>query len=358
MKDANFLNLALKQAKIQKGFCAPNPAVGSLIVDSHSNILSKAFHRGAGLPHAEIEALKALDHKIPPNSVLYVTLEPCCHWGKTPPCVEAIIQTGLKRVVYAYEDPNPLVSGKGAHLLRQAGIQCDHIPLDSINAFYESYQHWHRTKKPFVTAKIALSLNGTIAGASGQPVQITGKELLEFTHLSRKASDAILTSVNTVIADDPQLNVRIKNAIFAKPVYVLDRHLNIPLTAKLFHTASKLTLFHGKNIDFNVRAQLSSQGAHCIEVDETTLGLNLGHILTLIGQQGIHDLWVETGGKCFASLVEKNLLQRAYIYISLRWLEHGKIAFPEGISLDSMLQTVRWRSFGRDVLCDMRFQNL
>lgn len=355
MNDELFLNLALKQAKIQKGFCCPNPSVGSLLVDKNQTILASDYHQGPGLPHAEVNVLKQVDFKASSDDTLYVTLEPCCHWGRTPPCVDAIIRSGVKRVVYAYKDPNPLVSGKGADLLKAAGIKCDHIELKSINDFYSSYRYWHLTKQPFVTAKIALSLNGAIANANGNPVQITGEELAIFTHKSRKLSDAILTTANTIIHDDPQLNVRMKNTIFTKPVYILDSHLRSPLTARIFKTAKSITLFHGDNINIEKREQFISQGARCTELEYGVNGLNLQQAIALIGQDGIHDLWVEVGGKCFASLIQHKLLQRAYIYISLHWLKHGKIAFPMGISLGEISQMITWRQFGSDVLCDIRF---
>ncbi len=353
--DEYFLKLALKQAKINKGFCHPNPSVGSLLVDKNKFILAEGYHHGPGLPHAEIEVLKQIDFKASSDTTLYVTLEPCCHWGRTPPCVDAIIKSGIKRVVYAYQDPNPIVAGKGIEMLEKAGIQCDYIKLKSIDTFYHSYHHWQKTKLPFVTAKIALSLNAAIADAHGNPVQITGKKLAIFTHQSRKSADAILTTSDTIIHDDPQLNVRIKNRVLAKPIYMLDSRLQLPLTAKIFKTAQSITVFHGKNISMLKREQLIGLNVRCIELESTVHGLNLQQAIALIGQDGIHDLWIEAGGKCFASLVHDKLLQRAYIYISLRWLKHGKIAFPMGIALDKMSQNITWRQFGNDVLCDIRF---
>ncbi len=353
--DEYFLKLALKQAKINKGFCYPNPSVGALLVDKNKFILAEGYHHGPGLAHAEIEVLKQVECKISSDSTLYVTLEPCCHWGRTPPCVEAIIKSGVKRVVYAYKDPNPIVAGKGAEILQTAGIQCDHIELKLINEFYRSYNHWHKTKQPFVTAKIALSLNAAIADADGNPIQITGKELSKFTHHCRKFADAILTTADTIIHDDPKLNARINKTVWAKPIYILDRSLRIPLTAQIFTTAKSITVFHGKNISIPIREQLIRKGARCIELELTSHGLNLHQAITLIGQDNIHDLWVEAGGKCFSSFVHDKLLQQAYIYISLRWLKHGKIAFPNGIELSELSQDIKWRQFGNDVLCGIRF---
>lgn len=355
MTDEFFLKLALKQAKINKGFCYPNPSVGSLLVDKNESILAEGYHHGPGLAHAEIEVLKQVEFKTSSDSTLYVTLEPCCHWGRTPPCVDAIIKSGVKRVVYAYKDPNPIVAGKGAEILQAAGIQCDHIELKVINEFYRSYNHWHKTKQPFVTAKIALSLNAAIADAQSNPVQITGTELAKFTHQCRKFSDAILTTADTIIHDDPQFNARVKKEILAKPIYILDSSLRLPLAAQIFKTATSITVFHGKNINMSKHEQLIHKAVRCVELESTVNGLNLHQAITLIGQDGIHDLWVEAGGKCFSSFVHDKLLQQAYIYISLRWLNHGKIAFPNGIELSELSQDIKWRQFGNDVLCDIRF---
>lgn len=353
--DNHFLKLALKQAKINQGFCFPNPSVGSIIVDVDKNIISVGYHLGLGFPHAEINALQKLGNNIPKNCTMYVTLEPCCHWGRTPPCVDAIIHAGIKRVVYALQDPNPLVSGNGVAILKNAGIICDYIPISSITEFYEAYIHWHTTKLPYVTAKIALSLNGAIAQESGKPAQITGSALKKFTHQSRMIYDAVLTSSETIIQDNPQLNVRLAKKKLAKPIYIVDSHLRLPLHAEIFKTAKSITIFHAKNANTIAKAKLINQGVKCAEIKHTAEGLCLKEVLRYIGKEGVHSLWVEAGGKLFTNLFENKLLQQAYIYISLRWLHHGKIAFPKGISLDDIAKQVLWRQFGNDVLCDIRF---
>lgn len=349
--DSYYLKHALSLAQSRRGFCAPNPSVGCVIVKD-DQILSTGFHIQAGKPHAEAMALTQLKHQAQ-GATAYVTLEPCCHYGRTPPCTEALIKAGIKRVVYAFPDPNPIVAGKGENVLRAAEIACEHQPIPEIDAFYRSYQHWHRTKTPWVTAKLAMTLNGMIAAEDGQPVQITGPELKKYTHQGRKTADAILTTAQTIRRDDPQLNVRQDQETIAKPLYILDSQLSLPLTAKIFKTTQSITIFHAKSADVALHQRLREQGARLIEVDETPSGLDLTQIIQRVGQDGIHDLWIEAGGRCFAAFYQSGLMQRALLYIAPLWLEKGKPAFPPGFSLDGRAQKPRWERYGEDVLCEL-----
>lgn len=351
--DQLYLFQALDQAQIRRGFCSPNPSVG-VVITLNNKILATGYHLAAGFPHAETDALKKLSTNAK-GATIYVTLEPCSHWGKTPPCTDAIIQSGIKRVVYGYSDPNPIVAGKGASILQENGIICDYLPLNDVNDFYESYTHWLKTQTPFVTAKIALTLNGKIAGKQGERIQITGEELQQYTHQSRKKSDAILTTIKTILYDDPQLNVRLDNETITKPIYVLDSELNLPLTATLFKTAKSLTLFHSKEANPIRIQQFNKLGIHTIAIDKTTRGLDLQQVILHIGQEGIQDLWVEAGGKCFSSLIEQKLLQRALIYLAPSWLGEGQSAFENNFTLNTTNAKIHWQQLGNDALCDIRW---
>jgi diaminohydroxyphosphoribosylaminopyrimidine deaminase / 5-amino-6-(5-phosphoribosylamino)uracil reductase len=350
--DVIYLRKALELAKIHRGFCAPNPAVGAVIVRS-GLVVAAGYHTGAGQPHAEIDALRKLPEGGARGATIYITLEPCCHFGRTPPCTDAIKKAGIKRVVYGYRDPDP-VAGKGEAVLAAVGISCEHIHLPEINNFYHSYQYWHSTKKPFLTAKIALSLDGKIAGKNSEPVKITGNALNELTHYSRKKSDAILTTSVTILQDDPQLNVRSNGQIFAKPLYILDTDLRTPLTAKVFTTTKSITIFHQEHADAARLAALTKAGARCIAVPLGVKGLALEPVIKQIGEDGVHDVWIEAGGKCFAAFSTQGLLQRAIIYIGSTWIGEGKSAFEDGFSLDSLQSSnLRWLQFGRDVMCEI-----
>lgn len=357
-RSADLIHLfqALELAKIRRGFCAPNPAVGSVIVSQADEVISAGHHFIAGGPHAEIVALNNLTNRsLAKNATVYVTLEPCCHWGKTPPCTDALIKAGVKRVVYGCADPNPLVFGKSALELQRARIICDYLPVPEIESFYASYKHWLNTQKPFITAKIAMTLNGKIAGKNGERIQITGESLHHFTHYSRKNCDAILTTAETILHDNPQLNARYQNEIFAKPIYILDSQLTLSPSANVFSTAKSITLFHGNTPNRLNQQQLIKKGARCIEIDHTKKGLSLQHVMTQIGMEGMHDLWVEAGGTLFAALLSEHLLQRAFIYIAPKWINNGKSAFSTDFSFTEGKQSVRFEQMGNDVLCEIRW---
>ncbi|HSW69521.1 MAG TPA: bifunctional diaminohydroxyphosphoribosylaminopyrimidine deaminase/5-amino-6-(5-phosphoribosylamino)uracil reductase RibD [Gammaproteobacteria bacterium] len=351
MTHTHFLLQALDLAKIQRGFCSPNPSVGAVIVDPQGKVLATGYHTGPGHAHAEVDALKKLNGKAN-GATIYITLEPCCHWGRTPPCTDAIIKSGIKHVIYAFTDPNPIVSGKSKALLAAENISCEHFPVQEIAAFYESYKHWHINKTPFVTAKIALTLDGKIAGEKGEPISITGPELKEFTYESRKRADAILTTVKTIISDDPQMNVRGAETI-AKPVYILDRELKLPLHAKIFETAKSITLFYAKDASEHQLKPLLEKNVRCIAMNTEHNRFNFASIIEQIGKDGVHDLWVEAGGECFSEFVKQKLLQKILIYIAPRSLGLGLNAFKENLFAELTSVKVSWHQMGNDVMCQM-----
>ncbi len=346
-----FLSQALALAKIRRGFCSPNPSVGAVIVNSMGELLATGYHFAAGEAHAEVDALKKLNGKAE-GATLYVTLEPCCHWGRTPPCTDAIIKAGIKHVVYGYEDPNPVVSGQSKAILAAENITCDYVAIPDIAEFYTSYHYWTRTKKPFITAKIAMSLDGKIAGVNGEPLQITGSPLKKLTYEYRKQSDAILTTAKTIICDNPQLNVRNGETI-AKPVYILDRELKTPLHATLFSTAKSVTLFYANDMPESRLEPYIQNNIRCIAVDTKQQKLNLLSVIEHIGKDGVHDLWIEAGGICFSEFARQHLLNTMLIYVAPRWLGIGQSAFDQDFSLDFSSNQVSWRQVGDEAVCQI-----
>lgn len=289
-----FLLRCIELAEQRSGFCAPNPAVGCVIVKD-DKIIAEGFHFGCGYAHAEVDALNKTGDAVR-GATLYVSLEPCCHFGKTPPCTEKIKSSGIKTVYFGLKDPNPLVSGKGQAALIEAGISCAQIDIPEINKFYQAYAHWTKTKKPFVTAKLAMSADFKIAGEHKKPVKISGIEADFLTHQYRKKTDAILTTIETILNDDPQLNARIKNTAISKKIYILDSRARLPLTAKILKTAEKITVFYSEDSDCT---HLENKNVRCIKVSKNNFGLNLNAVLEKIGADGVHDLWVEAGAQCF-----------------------------------------------------------
>lgn len=355
MSDSHYLQQALELAKQRKGFCAPNPAVGAVVV-KNDTVLATGFHWASGHPHAEVDALAKLDEQAK-DATLYVTLEPCCHWGKTPPCTELLIRSRIKRLVYGMRDPNPVVAGQGEQQLQQAGIECMLRVLPEITEFYASYRFWWRHRRPWTTVKLALSLDGKSAGMAGAPVQITGPELQYFTHTQRQYADALLTTSKTIIQDDPQLNVRrMGQAVYNKPLYVLDSRLSLPLTARVFSTTTKITVFYAKDADTSRLSQLGAQQVTCIAVDSDASGLDLQQVLSYIGADGVHDLWVETGGRCFQSLVSRRLVQRALVYVAPKCLgDNAQSAFTTTSDLFAEAKHYQWQMMGNDAVCQVEW---
>src|SRR5271155_4179079 len=208
--DFSFMQLALQLGKRGYGSTSPNPMVGAVLVKG-GRIIGRGWHRRAGLPHAEIEGMRdAKKHgQSPKGTTLYVTLEPCCTHGRTPPCTEAIIAAGIKRVVIGATDPNPKHAGKGFKILRRAGVEVVHgILADECAKLNEAFNHWIVQHTPFVTVKAAMTLDGKIATASGKSKWITGEKSRAFGMKLRQGADAILAGINTILADNPSLTVR------------------------------------------------------------------------------------------------------------------------------------------------------
>jgi len=316
----DYLKTALTLAEIRKGFCAPNPCVGAILV-KNDQIIAKGFHQASGFPHAEVDAINKVDASLVQDATLYVTLQPCCHTAKkTPPCTELIIKSGILKVVYGFRDPNPAVNGCADKILQDAGIECIHHPLALIDNFYMSYAFWWKHKRPFTTAKLAMSLDGKIAGENGKRVQLTGDIAQQFTHQQRKHTDAILTTAKTVSLDNPFLNCRINGNTYKKPLYILDNHLSTSISANIFNSAESITIFHNISVNKKEQNRFRKYDIRFFPVKSNTNDLDLLEILKKIGQDGIMDLWIEAGGKNFQSFVQNNLLQHAFIYLAPIWL--------------------------------------
>lgn len=348
---SHYLKEALDLAKIRRGFCAPNPAVGAIVV-KNNKILSKGYHFQAGMPHAEVEALKALGNEAK-GSTVYVTLEPCCHFGRTPPCTDLLISRGVTSVVYGAEDPNPVVAGLGAKKLKSAGIHCTKQRIPEIDSFYESYNHWRVTGKPFVTAKLAMSLDGKIAGDQGRPIPITGPVLNRMTHQKRKTSDAILTTAKTILNDNPKMNVRLDGEEIKKTLFILDSNCITPENAQIFHTGDKVSIFHTSKAPSKRVEYFKSRGIECILVRSVERGLCLTEVLHHIGKIGIHDLWIEVGAKCLNSFLQLQLLQRLYLYIGSICL--GDLSISANCNFINGAKNIRWLPFEQDGCCEITF---
>lgn len=331
-----FLLQALQQAKYGNGICAPNPAVGAVVVKNNA-IIAQGFHKGAGTAHAEVDAITKLNDIDCDGATLYVTLEPCCHYGRTPPCTELIIKKRFSAVYYAYRDPNPLVLGRGEQVIQAARIVCKHFPLPAIDNFYESYEYWIMHKRAFVTAKLAMSLDGKIALKGNKPIQLTNSMANNLTHQYRKDTDAILSTSQTIISDNPRFDARIDNRCYKKKLFIIDGHRPISTNAKIFSTTEEITLLTNMPEKYKSQTAISCQK---LSADENKI--NLQEAIDYISQLGIHNIFVESGGTLLTSLLKENLINRLLIYVCPTIL--GEHAIP-AITDATTIPKASWKIF-------------
>jgi diaminohydroxyphosphoribosylaminopyrimidine deaminase/5-amino-6-(5-phosphoribosylamino)uracil reductase len=325
--DRRFMELALALGRRGLGRTRPNPAVGAVVVKD-GVIVGRGWTQPGGRPHAEPVAL-AQAGGAARGATLYVTLEPCSHVGKSPPCVDAVIAAGITRVVSAIEDPNPEVAGQGHAKLRNAGIEVD-VGLEAAEAARAHAGHFRRVKehRPHVILKLAVSTDDKIAIAGRKPVAISGEMAKARTHLLRAQCDAILVGIGTVLSDDPLLTCRLPGMEARSPVrVVLDRALRIPGTSRLIHSARSTPLWvvTSNLAEAPAAAMLGAAGGQIIRVAPTPTGLDLLAALHALAERGITRLLVEGGARVASSFVSANLVDEF-------WLLRG----PDAIGTDGV----------------------
>ena len=326
--DLSFMRAALALARRGLGNVWPNPAVGCVIVND-GRVVGRGWTQPGGRPHAETEALVRAGAAAE-GGTAYVTLEPCCHWGQTPPCADALIAAGLSRVVVAVEDPDPRVAGGGVGRLRQAGLTVDTGVCEAAAAEINAgFFHRVRLGRPLVTLKLATSLDGRIATAAGESRWITGPAARERGHLLRATHDAILVGTGTVLADDPQLTCRLPGLGERSPLrVVLDRQLRIPLAARLFAEARRVPtwLVALPSTDPVKQQALRDAGVEIIDGEPDPAGhLDLAAALRRLGERGLTRLLVEGGGQLAAALLRAGLVDR------LAWLHAPLLLGGDGV---------------------------
>lgn len=345
-----FLLAALDQARLGRGFCAPNPSVGAVAV-RNGMIIAQSWHHGAGTPHAEALLLEQL-----PNDccdiTLYVTLEPCNHWGRTAPCVDAIIQRNIKHVVYGLRDPNPVVCANNTPaLLSQHNILAQHYPLPEIDAFYQSYCYWTKTHKPWVTVKMAQSFDGKIAGFLGERITLSNQQCFEFTHVNRKNSDVILTTARTIHHDNPLLTARVTQETIKKPIAIIDAQLTLHANANVFSHATHCHIYHDKQK--KVDAAYSNCSFH--PVSSALSKLNLHEIIDHLGLLGYHDVWVEAGAGLFNALHQQNLVNQTYLYLVPRVLGPDTTPLYTNTALFDKSSNITWLTMGDNMIAQINW---
>ncbi len=389
------MRLALRLARRGYGATSPNPMVGAVLMKG-GKIIGRGWHRRAGGPHAEIEALRdAQKHgHNPKGATLFVTLEPCCTHGRTPPCTDAIIAAKIKRVVVGATDPNPKHAGKGFKILQRAGVRTFRVlpsggsrleagqnrlkaelqtVADGCAALNEAFNHWIVYRTPFVTVKAAMTLDGKIATAGGESKWITGEKARAQGMKLRQGSDAILVGVNTILADDPSLTVRLTENLqpstfnLQRPTLrriVLDSRARTPLTAKVVNDelAALTTIVVAKNAPKHRVAALTKQVKVLLApVPKSAIGnrqsaIPLPWLLKKLGSENVTSLLVEGGGEVNASFLLGGFAQRVAFFYAPKILggrdSRKAVAGNGAKSLNELvpLHEIVWRKLGEDLL--------
>ncbi|MBF0611157.1 MAG: bifunctional diaminohydroxyphosphoribosylaminopyrimidine deaminase/5-amino-6-(5-phosphoribosylamino)uracil reductase RibD [Magnetococcales bacterium] len=334
---------ALRLAARALGRTHPNPTVGCVLT-RQGKVVGRGWHHKAGMPHAEVEAMASCDPQQVRGSTAYVTLEPCSHHGRTPPCCEALIQAGVARVVVAMLDPNPLVAGRGIARLQEAGIPVTLGVLEKeAAALVRPFVTWITHKRPMVTLKAAASLDGKIATRSGESQWITGPLARQKVQRLRDTHDLVMVGIGTVLADDPQLNCRLAGG--RDPIrLVVDSHLRLPLNARILSSSTTAPLWLATTqagMEEQFRKLEHLKGVKLLLCEEDEQGrVNLPHLLQLLADQGITSILSEAGGRLSSSLLEHHLVDRLALFLAPRLIGGQQAAgILNGAGVASLLQT-------------------
>jgi diaminohydroxyphosphoribosylaminopyrimidine deaminase / 5-amino-6-(5-phosphoribosylamino)uracil reductase len=314
---------AFRLAAKGRGYTSPNPPVGAIIVKD-GQIIGQGYHRKAGLPHAEIEALQSV-HSNVSRATMVVTLEPCSHYGKTPPCVETIMQAGIVKVVSAISDPNPLVAGKGYQYLRNAGIEViDGVLANYATAFYQPYFKYITTGLPYVTLKYAQTIDGRIATSTGHSQWISSPQSLKFAHKLRAINDAVIIGSGTLRLDDPKLTTRLVKG--TNPIrIVLSESGLIPMDKSVFIDGQAST-YLATSLD---TTRNSGTGFEVIPIGKGDDGLDLKELLAKLGKMGVMTVMVEGGSAVLTSFLKQQLADKIVICIAPLIIGKGIEAIAE-----------------------------
>lgn len=357
-RDREFMALALTEAKKGVGRTAPNPCVGAVIVRDGQEI-SRGYHKKAGTPHAEIHALERAGESAR-GATIYVTLEPCNHTGRTPPCSHALAVAGIKRVVVGMTDPNPLVSGSGNQYLREQGIEVltGVLEKECLELNLPFIKHI-TTGTPFVVMKAGMSLDGKLSYQKGIPGKMTGKESLAKLHILRDSFDAILVGRGTLIADNPSLTTRTSEGGKDPVRVILDSSLQIPLDSKILHLDSKAQtiVICAKTADpgkVKLLSDLRNVQVHTVPQQQDG-GLDLESLLQFLGKIGICSLLVEGGAKIHTSFLKSGLVDRVMLFMAPLFAGTSGIGLLNDFSVSDrhtapMLCNVEYTPLGDDIL--------
>ena len=360
-KDQHFMGMALQLAQQGRGAVEPNPMVGCVLVRD-GQVIGEGYHRKFGGPHAEVEALRSLESpELASGGTAYVSLEPCCHHGKTPPCAQALIDAGISRVVVAMADPFPKVAGGGLSQLHSAGIettvgvrQCE---AEELNA---PYLKLVRTGRPWVIAKWAMTMDGRIATASGQSQWITGDEAREEVHRLRARVDGIAVGMGTVVADDPMLTARLKHGQAVSSSmkagrFVFCRHRLPSVESKLVRSARDVpvTLCVGPEVDLARLSQFKQFGVQVISLDSEEASEMVSEMLQHLGRKQVTNLMLEGGAELLASFFSAGQIDECHVYLGPKLFGGESAKGPiGGVGIQEITDALQYRLVSLDPFGD------
>ncbi len=360
MNHTDFMNMALDLAKEGRGYTSPNPMVGAVVVRD-GKIVGKGYHRAVGGPHAEVNALVDAGSSAR-GAVLYVTLEPCNHTGRTPPCTERIIDAGIRKVMIAMDDPNPNVRGGGKKYLENHGIETTTgLCKESAEKLNEAFIKHIETKHPFVTAKCAATLDGRIATKTGDSKWITGEKSRAFVHQLRQASDAILIGIDTVINDDPSLTTRLESGTGSDPKrIILDTQLKISKTARVLNLDSKAEtiIITGPTPPEKKRLSIEKTNVRIIPLKSENSLINMNSLARYLGESNIMSLLIEGGSRVLASAFKAKIVDKIFFFYAPKILggdDGVPICRGPGFSLMNesiQVKNIHVRRFDDDVMIE------
>lgn len=370
MPEEKYMRRAIELAKKGSGHVNPNPLVGAVVVRD-GEIIGEGYHECYGQLHAERNAIanaKKRGNSLE-GSTIYVTLEPCCHYGKTPPCTEAIIEEKIARVVVGSDDPNPLVSGKGFQMLREKGIEViPHFLKEECDAMNHVFFHYIRTGTPYVAMKYAMTMDGKIACYTGDSKWVTGEESRAHVQTLRNHYKGIMAGIGTVLADDPMLNCRIEGG--RDPIRIIaDSHLRIPMDSQLVRTAGQQPLIVAclPDADEEKAAQLQEKGVEVLRIPGVTTAditeeqkevISLPVLMKELGARKIDGILLEGGGQLNESALQAGIVDRIYCYIAPKIFGGAQAKTPvEGQGLTRaadawQFNRIGMQEFGQDILLE------
>ena len=364
-EDIEYMRRAMELAERGVGFTNPNPMVGAVIVKG-GKVIGEGWHERCGEWHAERNAFKNCTVSAE-GATMYVTLEPCCHYGKTPPCTEAIIEHGIARVVVGMEDPNPLVAGKGIALLREAGIEvvCG-VEEEALREQNRVFLKYISTKLPWVAMKTAMTLDGKIATRTGDSKWITGAEARAYVHELRHRFMAIVVGIGTAVADDPLLNCRIEGRGVRQPIrVVVDSNARLSLDSQLVKTAGeyRTIVAHTRFAPEERVKALREAGVEMSLCKEKEGLVDVRNLLELLGQSGVDSILLEGGGSLNYTFLAEGLADELYAFIAPKIVGGMNAKTPvEGAGMEKMADAINLElenvlNIGHDVLLKLKVKN-